>query len=254
MKTGEGSAAQAAGPFAFFDLDGTLLPWDTQLLFADFVFRRAPWRRLYLLPLVLALPLRALGLISTRFTKRLFLGFLAGLSKAQVEAWGEEFAAGPVERWIWPEMRAEIEARRGERCILVLNTASPRFYAEPIARRLGFAHCVATEMDVPERMPWPPVFRGPNNKRKVKIQAMRQLGWLTPEALPLPGAWTYTDSVADLPLLACAEKCVLVHPRPAMAELAKQRGWCILAPQPPVSRWRRVWAGMGMALGFWNNH
>jgi predicted DNA-binding transcriptional regulator YafY len=67
-------------------------------------------------------------------------------------------------------------------------------------------------------MPWPPQFTGPNNKREAKITAMRVRGLLKPDsALPLPGAWAYTDSVADLPLLDCAEHGVLVHPRPAAA-------------------------------------
>ena len=239
-------------PFAFFDLDGTLLPWDSQCLFGDYVLRRHPWRRIYLLPVLAALPLRAAGLVKSRFIKRLFLGFLAGLSRQEVEALSEGFARELADRWIWPAMREEIEARRREGCVLVLNTASPDLYAEPLAKILGFAHCVATEMSVPHglRMPWPPQFTGPNNKREAKITAMRDRGLLKPDsALPLPGAWAYTDSVADLPLLDCAEHGVLVHPRPEMAALARERGWTILEPTPPVSRARRIAAGLGMILG-----
>ena len=238
--------------YAFFDLDGTLLPWDTQLLFADFVLRRQPWRRVLLLPVLLVLPLKAVGLVSSRFVKRVFLGFLAGMSGAEVLALAEEFAGHVVDRWIWPEMREAIEARRREGCILVLNTASPSFYAEPIARRLDFSHCLSTDVEIPERMPWIPVFPGANNKREAKIVAMRERGPLSPDTvLPIPGSWTYTDSSADLPLLTCAEHGVLVDPRPALAAMAQERGWTILRPSPEVSRVRRILAAVAMCFGCW---
>ena len=45
------------GGVALFDLDGTLLAWDTQVLFCGHVVRREGWRRLLLLPWLLASPL-----------------------------------------------------------------------------------------------------------------------------------------------------------------------------------------------------
>jgi phosphoserine phosphatase len=239
--------------YAFFDLDGTLLPWDTQSLLCEFVLRHHPWRRLFLLPVFLALPLKALGLVSTRFLKRLFLGFLAGFRPEEITALSEAFAEEVDRRWIWPAMREELETRRREGCILVLNTASPSFYAEALAHRLGFHSCVATVVPLPASgLPWPPAFSGPNNKREAKITAMRQRGPLdTNTVLPIPGSWAYTDSSADLPLLGCAEHAVLVHPRPAMAGLARERGWTILEPNPPVPRRERIFAAIAIVFGCW---
>ncbi|MBU6301713.1 MAG: haloacid dehalogenase-like hydrolase [Verrucomicrobia bacterium] len=245
----------AARPYAFFDLDGTLLPWDTQLLLAAFVFRRSGWRRFFLVPVLLALPLKLGGLVDTRTLKRLFLGFLSGLEPGRIEAMADEFVDRVALPAMWPEMLAEIESRRGEGCVLVLNTASPGFYAERIARRLGFDHCVATGMEMGggERLAWPPAFSGPNNKRRAKVEAMRARGWLAPgSGLPLPGAWAYTDSAADLPLLECAEFGVLVHPRRALRVLGEAKGWRVLRPLPAVSRWRRVILGMALLFGCWN--
>jgi phosphoserine phosphatase len=240
--------------YAFFDLDGTLLPWDTQFLFCDFVLRSEPWRRFLLVPVLFAVPLRAVGLIRTRFLKRLFLGFLAGLRPGDILSLSEAFAEEIDRRWIWPGMRLELEARRREGCVLVLNTASPGFYADALARRLGFHHCLGTEVPLPTPgMPWPPAFSGPNNKREAKVSAMRARGPLGPDTLlPVPGSWAYTDSVADLPLLACAEHPVLVHPRPAMAALGRERGWTILEPGPPVSRRERILAAIAIFFGCWH--
>lgn len=45
------------GGLALFDLDQTLVPWDTQLLFCNCVLREEPWRRVYLLVFLPFLPL-----------------------------------------------------------------------------------------------------------------------------------------------------------------------------------------------------
>ena len=41
---------------ALFDLDGTLLAWDCQLLFRHFVLRREPWRGIFLPVFLVFLP------------------------------------------------------------------------------------------------------------------------------------------------------------------------------------------------------
>jgi len=57
--------------YALFDLDQTLIPWDTQLLFCDFVVKRMPLRRLYLLIFLPMLPFAKI--IGTENMKRVFL-------------------------------------------------------------------------------------------------------------------------------------------------------------------------------------
>ena len=238
--------------FAFFDLDGTLLPWDTQLLFCNFVLKRQGWRRLLLLPFLCLVPLGALRILRSRALKRVFLGYLRGMRRDELAALAEEFAREVVAVHVWPEMRAEAEKRRAEGCVLVLNTASPGFYAEPIARALGFDHCVATAVVVPERMPVLARIDGPNNKRAAKIDAMRARGLLSADQpLPVPGSWAYTDSPVDIPLLGCARHGVLVHPQPEFAALAAENGWTIVKPEPAVPCKRRWTCAVRMLFGVW---
>lgn len=239
--------------YAFFDLDGTLLPWDTQLMFCNFVLQKHPWRRLYQVLFFLMLPLAALRILRGRSMKRFFLGYLAGATPTQMAQWASEFAAGPVRRHVWPEMLAEVEARRRDGCILVLNTASPMLYAEAIARELGFEVCLGTRVQPYTRLPWVPNFVGPNNKREAKIAAMRHYGPLDQHTpLPIAGSWAYTDSPVDIPLLGCAEHGVLVHPKPGFAQLCPARGWRIVLPRPAVSRAQWRWASLAMLFGIWN--
>jgi HAD superfamily hydrolase (TIGR01490 family) len=238
--------------YAFFDLDGTLLPWDTQLLFCNHVLRRHGWRRVLLLPFFALAPLAAVRLLGSRTMKRVFLGYLAGMKKEQLETHARDFARETVARHLWPDMLAELETRRREGCVLVLNTASPGIYADPIARELGFDHCLATRVELPPRMPMVARIDGPNNKRAAKIDAMRRYGPLSPgTALPIRGSWSYTDSPVDIPLLECAEHGVLVHPQPGFAAMAGGRGWKIVRPCPAVSRLAWYKAAMAMVLGVW---
>ena len=62
--------------YAFFDLDHTLIPFDTQGLFCNHVLRREPWRIFYLLVFFPIVPFAALKLVGSRTLKRVFMSYL----------------------------------------------------------------------------------------------------------------------------------------------------------------------------------
>jgi HAD superfamily hydrolase (TIGR01490 family) len=222
--------------YAFFDLDHTLLPFDTQALFCNFVLRRERWRTWMHLTFLPFGVLKALRLVSTVTAKRAFLNYLVGMRREKLYELGKEFAEQVVSPWIYPELRAIIEEHRQAGRVLVLNTASPDFYAEEIAEMLGFDHCVATRVELPEAVPLMPQVIGENNKHEAKIAAMK---WAmpelaTPEAIDaLRESWSYSDSSADLPLLRFARHAALVHPSASLAEIGKEQGWTCLTPKRP---------------------
>jgi len=225
-----------ARTYAFFDLDHTLLPFDTQALFCNFVLHREPWRVLLhalFVPVALA---RACGLASTATAKRAFLSYLRGMPRDRLAKYAHEFAEVCVPRWAYPSLRAEVLRHKHQHRTLVLNTASPDFYAHEIAHALGFDHCIATQFEVGAKFPgMPRLVTGTNNKHQAKIAAMEAvvpgLTELTPEARA--HCWSYSDSAADLPLLEYAGYAVLVHPSRSLAAIGHQRGWSILHPARP---------------------
>lgn len=230
----------AARQFAFFDLDHTLLPFDTQALFCNFVLRRHPWRvflHLVFLPFALA---RICRLASTEMAKRAFNAYLCGMPAEQLQKLAREFAMTGVQRWIYPELRAEMLRHRHQGRILVLNTASPDFYAHEIARELEFDHCVATRMLIGGKVPLLPKLPRGNNKREAKITAM---GADVPGVLALTEVerlkcWSYSDSHADLPLLEFTGHPVCIHPTLKLEPVARLRDWTILRPARPYrTRW-----------------
>ena len=71
-------------------MDQTLVQWDMQLLFYNWVLRHEGWRRLYLLLFLPALPFAKL--LGAEGLKRVFLSFLWGMKRERLE----ELVAGFV--------------------------------------------------------------------------------------------------------------------------------------------------------------
>lgn len=232
---------------ALFDLDGTLLADDTQLLFCQFVLQRQPLRRAFL-PFFLAFtPAAACRLLGETEMKRLFLSYLWRLPRTDVEALARTFAREVVPPLLYPELQAELERHRREGRRLVLTSASPEFYVREIAAQLGFDHAFGTPVVLEPRQPLVPDIDGENNKREVKLARLEAAGLLPCDQA---NSWAYSDSMADLPLLQLAGHAVCINPGRRLSAKAARRGWTILRPRRPWStQLGRTWRMARQALG-----
>jgi phosphoserine phosphatase len=224
---------------ALFDLDHTLLPHDTQTLFCNFVLKRAPWRLLLhglFLPFAL---LRALGLCSTATAKRAFNSYLWGMPISRLKKHAHDFAHDCVNSWIYPELRAELLRHRHQGRAVILNTASPSFYAQAIAQALEFDHYIATPVILDgHRFPFLPRIDGENNKRQAKIDRMETAipSLKQRSAADIADSWGFSDSAADIPLLEYCGRRILVHPSNALiAHFKNDPKAVILQPKRPYS-------------------
>ena len=240
--------------FAFFDLDHTLLPFDTQTLFANFVLRRERWRTGLLAGILPVAVMRGVGLAKTVTTKRAFMSLFAGMKRETLQAYAREFAETDVKRWVYPElMEIMAEHRRAGR-MLILNTASPDYYAPLIGEVLGFDHSIATKVIIPDKVNVMPQVVGLNNKREAKIVHMKQavpdVAAATKEELE--DSWAYSDSSADLPLLKFAGNAMLIHPSPALEAIGKEHRWQVLRPvRPYAGRWGNWGSSLRQAVGWY---
>jgi HAD superfamily hydrolase (TIGR01490 family) len=213
---------------ALFDLDGTLLPWDCQLLFRHFVTRREPWRVVFLPVFLAFLPLAPL--LGAAGMKRVFLSFLFGMPKEALEDHAEAFSEAVMLR-IYPELRAEIGRHRASGNLLILASASPEFYVRHIGEKLGFDLTLGTQVEPGHLFP-----DLDNHKGAAKVERLMKL-------LPasyfedgcLRNSHGYTDSTADLPMLGICQRATLVNPKPALTAIGGAEGWTILRPARP---WR----------------
>ncbi len=92
---------------ALFDLDGTLLPWDCQLLFRHHVVRQEPWRGIFLPVFLAFLPLT--GLLGAGGMKRIFLSYLWKMDPETLATCSREFAASLIPT-AYPELRQRLFA------------------------------------------------------------------------------------------------------------------------------------------------
>lgn len=211
---------------AWFDLDGTLLAWDCQLLFRHFVLRREPWRGIFLPVFLVFLPLA--GLLGAEGMKRVFLSYLFGIDADTLAEYSREFATTVLPA-IYPELLARLEAHREAGHFLILASASPEFYVAEIGRRLGFDLALGTPVQ-PGRF-FPDL---ENHKGAAKVERLREL---------LPASYFsegkllrshgYSDSPADLPMLVLCESATVVNPAARLAQIADTHDWEIVRTARP---------------------
>ena len=213
------------------DLDGTLLAWDCQLLFRQHVIRREPWRALMLPLFIGSLPL--FPLLKHAGMKRVFFNFLWRMPQATLTAHSRTFAAAILPA-IYPELVEMLENHRRHGHLLILASASPECYVTEIGRELGFHVALGTPMATAPVCPlFPPL---ENHKGAAKVARLHKL---LPDTYFADGkllrSHGYTDSRADLPMLALCHTATVVNPAPALTAMAHAAGWQIIRPPRP---WR----------------
>jgi phosphatidylglycerophosphatase C len=213
---------------ALFDLDGTLIAWDCQLLFRHFVLRRERWRGIFLPVFLVFLPLA--GLLGAGGLKRVFLSYLWKMDPEDLAGYSREFAAAVMPA-IYPELRDRLEAHRRDGHLLILASASPEFYVREIGRELGFHLTLGTPVEMNGFFP-----DLDNHKGAAKVDRLHQvLPASYFEGGLLRNCHGYTDSTADLPMLTLCRGATVVNPKPKLEKLALEAGWTIERPARP---WR----------------
>ena len=237
------SSNTPARAVALFDLDGTLIPWDCQLLFRHFVVRREPWRALLLPVFLVFTPFAAI--LGTECMKRIFLSYLWRVDAHQLAAYAREFAQSLMPA-IYPQLRERIAARRRAGDLLILSSASPEFYVREIGALLGFDISLGTVVTPGALFP-----DLENHKGAAKVIRLHQV--LDSSYFisgRLPGSCGYTDSRADLPMLAICERALLVNPDSTLSAMAAEKHWEIVRPARPWnSPLDRAWRLLALLLG-----
>lgn len=216
---------------ALFDLDHTLIPFDSGMAWTGFLRERgvlpAGSDALYLAHCRQYVD----GTLDIRALHRATVAPLSRHPRRAVEAWAAEFEAAVAPR-LPASMQALVRAHReaGDLCALV--TATTRFIAEPFARLFGIPQVLATESACAADDPhaaYSGEIDGEPCWREHKVT--RVLGWLEQAGLRLDGferSWFYSDSMSDLPLLEAVTDPVAVRPDARLRALALARGWTVL--------------------------
>ena len=215
---------------ALFDLDHTLLPFDSGMAWTQFLIRdgflpaKAEGEYLAYCEQYVA------GTLDIYAMRRALMAPLRAVDAGRMQQWLCAF-----ERELAPRVPASSLALvrqhqdAGHLCALV--TATERFIAEPCARLLGLEHIVATE-PVRDAEGLTGEIDGLPCFREHKITRVEQ--WLrghapsTASLAAFEASWFYSDSASDLPLLSAVTHPVAVRPDKLLHAHALAAGWVVL--------------------------
>ena len=223
---------------ALYDMDGTLLPWDTQKLFCNFVLREENWRRIFLilyLPMLILFPL-----LGSEGLKRVFLSFLWRMPRHKVEHYGRGFAHHMTGKY-YKKIIDRVRADQAEGRLLILASASPEFYVKEIGKQLGFHLSLGTQVHLENKQKIFPELVNHKGQQKVqRLQKILNAQWY--KNGKIKNARGYTDSKADLPMLAICEQAVVINPSQQLETIANENGWEIIKiDRPWKNNWQRLW-------------
>lgn len=216
---------------AIYDMDRTITRRGTYGAFLiHMALALAPWRLVFLPLVPLVMLTYVVGLIKRGRTKELNQALMIGrrVSRARIAAHVERFADRIVARDIRAGARAQIEADRASGARLVMASASYRLYVEPIARRLGFDHVIATDHMTQGADYLRARIAGENCYDVGKLRMIE--AWMATQGITRTDAEirAYSDHVSDAPMLAFANEGVAANPHPPLRKLAAKRGWAVV--------------------------
>ena len=210
-----------------FDLDGTLIPVDSDHSFGAFMVE-VGW-----------VDAEVWGRRNDEFFAQYNAGTLnlpayvdfatsAFRSRPLAEALAmrERFMAEVMQPALRPEARALVEKHRAAGDLIALVTATNEFVTAPIAAAFGIDHLIAVELQRDAQGRYTGAIRGVPSFREGKIERVE--AWLQ----GLGAQWRdfgrvtfYSDSTNDLPLLDRVSHPVATNPSPALERIASERGW-----------------------------
>ena len=139
------------------------------------------------------------------------------------------FVAEVVEPALAPAALALVRSHQECGDWVALVTATNEFVTAPIARAFGIADLIAVRLErdaagaLTGRIDGVPSYRDGKVRRVADWLASRGAGWADFGRISV-----YSDSMNDLPLLERATDPVATNPTPPLAALARERGWRIL--------------------------
>lgn len=157
---------------------------------------------------------------------RFALSPIAGMAVADVEPLQQEFLEQWVEPMILPKAVALLDRHRQEQDKLLIITATNTVVTRPIANRLGVEALLGCEAEIVNGR-YTGEITGIPSFQQGKVERLHQ--WAHDQNLSLEGAYFYSDSHNDLPLLEHVTHPVAVDPDATLLATARARGWPVIS-------------------------
>lgn len=212
---------------AIFDLDDTLIDgdcaslWSAEMAKIGWVDGESFLARDHQL-----MALYAQGELAMEDYMAFSLSPLVGRTPEEVAFVVEPFVEDVIEPLLHSDATRCLATHRkaGDRVVII--SASAHFLVSAIAQRLGIKDILAIDLDIQHGC-YSGNTQGVLTYREGKVTRLKQ--WLADNAETLDGAYFYSDSRNDLPLLKQIDHPRAVNPDPQLRQYAEQAGWPILS-------------------------
>lgn len=217
---------------AIFDLDNTLIAGDSDHSWGEFLAHKN---------LVDAEHYRQAndafyeaykdGTLDIRAYLEFSLAPLTRHSMAELAQLHAEFMRDYIAPMMLPKAQALLAQHRAQGDYLLIITATNGFVTRPIGKHLGVDDLLATDPEVVDgaytgKFVGTPCFQAGKVVRLHEWLKTHQHSLHQPS---LEGAFFYSDSINDLPLLEQVEHPVAVDPDARLLNIAQERGWKIMS-------------------------
>ncbi len=208
-----------------FDLDCTLLKVTSSFAFAKFLYAQRYFSFAKIASVVFFTVSHKLGFLSIEEVhQRAFQNFFFGANAIQIRQFAEQFVTLSVDELIYQPAIAKLkEAQRAGEQVAILSS-SPDFLVEPIAKRLGVSHCLATQYAVDKD--------GCFCHISVIVQGRQKANyldeWRCTSGCAKEQVTAYSDSFHDLEFLQAAGTAVGVNVDRKLKAHCHAHGWAMI--------------------------
>jgi HAD superfamily hydrolase (TIGR01490 family) len=210
---------------ALFDVDGTIIAHNSAPLYMKHLRKTGRARRRDVARTLYYLARYKLGLLDIERAAAVSLGWIRNHDEAALSADCRAWYAETIRPYIYPAMKATVEAHKRAGHLLAILTSATRYLAEPLAADLGIEHLLVTQLVVQDG-------RFTGEAVRPMCYGAGKMYWASRFAeahgIDLSRSYFYTDSITDLPVLERVGEPRVVNPDPRLRRTALRRGWPVL--------------------------
>jgi len=208
---------------AIFDLDKTLIDGDSDFLWGEFMSEiGAVDPNSYQKKNQYFFDEYAKGKLNINEYLEFCLEPLSQNSMTTLNTWHQDFMQQKIQPIVLPKAQAVVDEHKAKGDRVLVITATNRFVTAPIVTEYGIDDLLATEPEI-KNGNYTGLVEGIPCFQKGKINHLNT--WLEKTGENLEGAYFYSDSHNDLPMLELVDNPIVVHGDDTLQAIAKQRSW-----------------------------
>ena len=213
--------------YALFDFDGTLISGDSIWRFCWYAYRKGLCSFASLRQGIWAGIQYGLKKTTAETSKQAAMAFIEGHSRVALQEFSRDFCETVLRRRLRKKGLAELKARKEEGAEILLVTASPAFYLEPLKEMLGIVEIIGTRMDFDSAGKATGLI-GENCKGLQKPLRLAEYLAATGGRLDYESSYAYGDTAGDMPMLELCGHKVGVCAKPKLKGLLRGAEGAIL--------------------------